>query len=609
MLKKNYVTNVVFDTIGIIIGHLVMFTYLFRIANVTLPNLFKLRQVLIFLTIYFVMMGLQGFTKKLDSQFTNKDVFAVTLAMIVATAGELAFILMIGSYHHIASLVLFFSMTLLLTLGLRVLSQKLNEYRIAKKGEACEPTRLLVIGSGNAAEMLLTEINKPNNRSKYHICGLVDDNPQVQGGTILGYPILGTTRDIPHLIEQQNIQRLILAIPSLTDLGYHRILENIGQSIPLATIPSMEELANGVLNITKFRPVPIKELLPRPEIELDTVETERLLGGKTILVTGAGGSIGSEICRNLIKFKPKKLLLLGHGENSIYLIHQELAKACGDEVELVPVIADVQDKKRLLEIMFQHQPAIVYHAAAHKHVPMMEGNPKEAVKNNIYGTRNVAEVAKQTNVERFVMLSTDKAVRPTNIMGATKRICEMLITALNEPGKTKFCVVRFGNVLGSRGSVVPLFTKQIQAGGPVTVTDFRMTRYFMTIPEASRLVIHAGTLAKGGEIFILDMGKPVKIYDLAKRMVELSGYNTDEIKIVESGIRPGEKLYEELLVDKERVSQQVFEKIFLGKITRANPDKVLNFLQKVMLSDESIVKESLIDYAVKSAAGQDRQSV
>lgn len=608
MAKRNWMINISLDAIGIIIAHLLTFIYLEQISNVTLSNASRIQRILVFMAVYSVTMGLQGFTKKRDIQFTINDVFKVVVAMVAATAGELIFVLLTGSYHHMTSLVLFFGMTLLATLGLRLLSQKIHEMFLSYHLETSKPTRLLVIGSGSAAEMLLTEMNKPANKSKYHVCGLVDDDPQLQGGTILGHPILGTTRDVPRLIEEQNIERLILAIPSLSDLGYHRILENVGQAIPLATIPSMEELANGVLNITKFRPVPIQELLPRPEIELDTTETEKQLHGKTVLVTGAGGSIGSEICRTLLKFKPKRLLLLGHGENSIYLIHQELLKTCG-EIELIPIIADVQDKKRLLEIMFEYQPTVVYHAAAHKHVPMMEGNPKEAVKNNIYGTRNVAEAAKQTNVERFVMLSTDKAVRPTNIMGATKRICEMLVTSLNEPGKTKFCVVRFGNVLGSRGSVVPLFTKQIQAGGPVTVTDFRMTRYFMTIPEASRLVIHAGTLAQGGEIFVLDMGHPVKIVDLAERMVKLSGYSTDEIKIVESGIRPGEKLYEEYLIDKERVSQQVIDKIFLGKITQANPDEVLKFLQEVMLSDETTVKERLIDYAVKSAASQDRQSV
>lgn len=608
MTKRNWMINISLDAIGIIIAHVLTFIYLAQISNVTLSNTFRIQRILVFMAVYSVTMGLQGFTKKRDIQFTINDVFKVVVAMVAATAGELIFVLLTGSYHHMTSLVLFFGMTLLATLGLRLLSQKIHEMFLSYHLETSKPTRLLVIGSGSAAEMLLTEMNKTANKSKYHVCGLVDDDPQLQGGTILGHPILGTTRDVPRLIEEQNIERLILAIPSLSDLGYHRILENVGQAIPLATIPSMEELANGVLNITKFRPVPIQELLPRPEIELDTTETEKQLHGKTVLVTGAGGSIGSEICRTLLKFKPKRLLLLGHGENSIYLIHQELLKTCG-EIELIPIIADVQDKKRLLEIMFEYQPTVVYHAAAHKHVPMMEGNPKEAVKNNIYGTRNVAEAAKQTNVERFVMLSTDKAVRPTNIMGATKRICEMLVTSLNEPGKTKFCVVRFGNVLGSRSSVVPLFTKQIQAGGPVTVTDFRMTRYFMTIPEASRLVIHAGTLAQGGEIFVLDMGQPVKIVDLAERMVKLSGYSTDEIKIVESGIRPGEKLYEEYLIDKERVSQQVIDKIFLGKITQANPDEVLKFLQEVMLSDETTVKESLIDYAVKSAASQDRQSV
>ncbi|EAC2688492.1 polysaccharide biosynthesis protein, partial [Listeria monocytogenes] len=286
-----------------------------------------------------------------------------------------------------------------------------------------------------------------------------------------------------------------------------------------------------------------------------------------ILVTGAGGSIGSEICRQVIQFNPKKLVLLGHGENSIYLIDRELKINFKDNItEIVPVIADIQDREKMFEIMNEVKPDIVYHAAAHKHVPLMEYNPKEAVKNNIYGTKNTAEAAKAAKVKNFVMVSTDKANNPPNVMGATKRISEMIVTGLNEKGCTKFSAVRFGNVLGSRGSVIPVFREQIAKGGPITVTDFRMTRYFMTIPEASRLVIQSGALAKGGEIFILDMGEPVKIVDLAKNMIRLSGYSEEEIEIIETGIRPGEKLYEELLLDKERNDEAVFEKIFVGNI-------------------------------------------
>lgn len=324
---------------------------------------------------------------------------------------------------------------------------------------------------------------------------------------------------------------------------------------------------------------------------------ERKIYDKTILVTGAGGSIGSEICRQVSKFNPKRLILLGHGENSIYLIHQELKNLYSDKIEIVPIIADVQDRKHIFELMEQYRPEIVYHAAAHKHVPLMEANPTEAIKNNVYGTKNVAEAAKAAKVKSFVMISTDKAVNPPNIMGATKRLAEMIVTSLNEEGHTKFAVVRFGNVLGSRGSVVPLFKKQIAKGGPVTVTDLRMTRFFMTIPEASRLVIQAGTLSKGGELFILDMGKPVKIVDLARKMIKLSGYSENEIEIVESGMRPGEKLYEELLVSSEKQQEQVYEKIFLGKVTPYKISDIMSFVKSVEPLTGSDLKKEVIGYA------------
>ena len=290
-------------------------------------------------------------------------------------------------------------------------------------------------------------------------------------------------------------------------------------------------------------------------------------------------------------------MLVGHGENSIYLIHRELQAAYGDTVELVPIIADIQDRNLIFDIMATYQPNVVYHAAAHKHVPLMEYNPHEAVKNNIFGTKNVAEAAKAANVEKFVMISTDKAVNPPNVMGATKRVAEMIVTGLNESGKTQFAAVRFGNVLGSRGSVVPVFEDQVKKGGPVTVTDFRMTRYFMTIPEASRLVIQAGHLAKGGEIFILDMGEPVQILELARKVILLSGHTEEEIGIVESGIRPGEKLYEELLSSEERVSEQIHEKIFVGRVTNKAPEVVASFINHLLTMDRVELKEVLIDFA------------
>ncbi|MDN6541914.1 MAG: polysaccharide biosynthesis protein, partial [Tetragenococcus koreensis] len=376
------------------------------------------------------------------------------------------------------------------------------------------------------------------------------------------------------------------------------LLEN--NQVTVNTMPSMEEMASGKINISKLKEIDVVDLLGRDEAKLDVDSIKDQITDKIILVTGAGGSIGSEITRQVIQFNPRQLILLGHGENSIYLIHRELSTRCKERTtELVPIIADVQNREKIFEVMSKYQPDIVYHAAAHKHVPLMEFNPKEAVKNNVYGTKNVAEAAKAHAVEQFVMVSTDKANNPPNVMGATKRIAEMIVTGMNEKGTTKFSAVRFGNVLGSRGSVIPLFREQLANGGPLTVTDFRMTRYFMTIPEASRLVIQSGALANGGEVFVLDMHEPVKILDLAKNMVRLSGYSEDDIEIVETGIRPGEKLYEELLLDKERSEEQVHDQIFVGNVNGYSLDEVLEFVDYLPDNDEQLANE-VVNFANSS---------
>src|SRR5699024_4613167 len=313
--------------------------------------------------------------------------------------------------------------------------------------------------------------------------------------------------------------------------------------VQVQMLPKIEDLASGRVSVSNLKNVEVEDLLGREPVLLDNAAIQSTITGETVMVTGAGGSIGSEICRQLMQFQPAKILLVGHGEFSIYSIDMELKKMYGHtDIEIVPIIGDVKDKRRMLDIMEQHRPKKVYHAAAHKHVPLMEYNPHEAVKNNVIGTKNVAEAADEFLVDTFVLVSTDKAVNPTNVMGASKRVAEMVVQNMAKSSVTKFVAVRFGNVLGSRGSVIPLFRKQIEAGGPVTVTDPEMTRYFMTIPEASRLVIQAGTLARGGEIFVLDMGEPVKIVDLAKNLIRLSGYAEDEIGIEFSGIRPGEKM-------------------------------------------------------------------
>ena len=413
-----------------------------------------------------------------------------------------------------------------------------------------------------------------------------------------GKKVLGNRNDLARLVDEYDVEQVTIAIPSLTGIEREKLVELCNElGIKVNNMPSVEDLVLGNISSKSLIDVDIADLLGRDEVVLNQSELGTFFANKVVLVTGAGGSIGSEICRQIVPFLPQKLLLLGHGENSIYQIHRELKEKKLANIELIPIIADIQDREALEQIFKKYRPHLVFHAAAHKHVPLMEENPYEAVKNNIFGTKNIAEIAKKFASEKFVMISTDKAVNPPNVMGATKRVAEMIVTGLNEEGQTQFVAVRFGNVLGSRGSVIPLFKEQIAKGGPVTVTDFRMTRYFMTIPEASRLVIQAGQLARGGEIFVLDMGEPVPILELARKIIKLSGYTEEEIKIVESGIRPGEKLYEELLSTEERVSKQIFDKIFIGKVKDKDASIVTAFIENLSEKNQEDLRASLIEFA------------
>src|SRR5690625_1790472 len=397
---------------------------------------------------------------------------------------------------------------------------------------------------------------------------------------IYNIPVVGKIRDIPEIVEREEIEHIVIAIPSLQRSELKAIVDICSSTdVRVQKIPKIEDIMTGKVSVSSLRNVEVEDLLGREPVQLDTAKIESTIQNEIIMVTGAGGSIGSEIVRQLTKFKPKRLVLVGHGEYSIYEIHRELKDL--EDIEIVPVIGDVKDKARMRNIIKEHLPTKIYHAAAHKHVPLMEANPHESVKNNVIGTKNVAEAAAENNVATFVLVSTDKAVNPTNVMGASKRIAEMVVQSMNGKSDTKFVAVRFGNVLGSRGSVIPLFKKQIEAGGPVTVTDPEMTRYFMTIPEASRLVIQAGTLAQGGEIFVLDMGDPVKIVDLATNLIHLSGFSVDEIGIEYSGIRPGEKMYEELLGDGEIMPGQVYEKIYVGRTMEVDSTAIRELVHKL----------------------------
>ena len=458
----------------------------------------------------------------------------------------------------------------------------------------------LIVGAGAAGTLLVRQMLM-HPKMRMMPVAFVDDDPEKQRKDIYGVRILGTTKDIEKIVQHMGITKVVIAMPSLPNKKLNEVYDIARKTgAECVILPNIDEVMSGNLHVQQLRNVEIEDLLGRDPVELDQTLIEKQLRGKRILVTGAGGSIGSEICRQVSSFRPKELIILGHGENSIYQLNMELLGKYAEHFRITPVIADVQDRKRIFEVMEKYRPDVVYHAAAHKHVPLMEINPREAVKNNILGTRNVAEAANHAKVKTFVMISTDKAVNPPNIMGATKRLCEMIVQDMaTKSDSTKYVAVRFGNVLGSRGSVIPLFKKQIAKGGPITVTHPDIVRYFMTIPEASQLVIQAGSLARGGEIFVLDMGKPVRIVDLAKNLIRLSGYSEDDIEIKFTGLRPGEKMYEELLNEGEINPKQIFPKIHIGIADNSKIDRVYDFIEKFENYSEQELHDELIDIANK----------
>ena len=441
-----------------------------------------------------------------------------------------------------------------------------------KQSTDADMVNTLIIGAGDAGATIAREIERYHKRSR-KVIGFIDDDEAKFNRLMGGVRILGNRHDIPSIVKENKVKEIIIAMPSVTRNEIRNIMEICSPlKCKVNTLPGMYQLLDDEVLVSHLHPVSIEDLLERDEVRLDMDIVEHYIRDKVVLVTGAGGSIGSEICRQIMRVGPKMLLLLGHGENSIYLINQELKNIYKDG-PIIPIIADIRDKQQLDQIFTQYNPQVVFHAAAHKHVPLMEIQPMAAVLNNIYGTRNVADVAGRHGVERFVMISTDKAVNPTSVMGATKRVAEKVIISMNDTYDTKYITVRFGNVLGSRGSVIPLFKKQIEAGGPVTVTDPEMTRYFMTIPEASQLVLQAGAMGKGGEVFLLDMGEPVKIIDLARNMIRLSGLEPDkDIHIKITGLRPGEKKYEELLTSEEGTNRTNHTKIFEAALDTVDCD-------------------------------------
>ncbi|WP_414056011.1 polysaccharide biosynthesis protein [Macrococcus equi] len=525
-------------------------------------------------------------------------VYAVTLAVFTGTVlTYIVLTLMKETNNIIFGAVIIIWLCLIVFIGAtRIFFRVFNKDHESKEGFE----RVLIFGAGRGGTTLARQMeNVPYMKMKPVL--FLDDDVNKYKQVINGVKVMGSRNDLRESIDKYAIDKVILAIPSLAQYKLKELYDIcIESGVKVQIMPNIDDVLTGKKEVSHLKNIDLEDLLGRDPVRLDAGGIRDVINNKTILITGAGGSIGSEIVRQASSFGPKRVLLLGHGENSIYNITMEMKNRFKDgHINFIPVIADIQDRDRMFSIVEKYRPDVVFHAAAHKHVPLMEGNPKEAIKNNIFGTKNIAEASDAFGVKTFVMVSTDKAVNPPNIMGATKRWAEMVVQNLDKRSETKFVAVRFGNVLGSRGSVIPLFKKQIEKGGPVTVTHPDITRYFMTIPEASRLVIQAGVLAKGGEVFVLDMGEPVKIVDLAKNVIELAGYSIEDIGIEFTGLRPGEKMYEELLNENEVSDDQVHEKIYVGKAVPKDYDTLMADIDRLLSMSDEDVKALVIGEANK----------
>ncbi|MCC6445398.1 MAG: SDR family NAD(P)-dependent oxidoreductase [Armatimonadetes bacterium] len=524
--------------------------------------------------------------------------FSMLQAALASGAGfALVCLLMPLDYYPYSVIAIDAGVTLFLLLGYRILMRVAYETLRPQ----LDPIRLrtLIYGAGDAGEMIAREMQQK--RSIYQPIGFVDDDPKKLYTEIHGLPVLGTETDLNRIVENRQVDEVVITLPSLTASRLKEIVHKcIVTNARVSIIPSLPEIIGGEAKLSQLRNIELEDLLSREPVKSDMQEVAAYLQGERVLVTGAGGSIGSEICRQIVNVGPAELMVLGHGENSIFSIEQELFN--NHHFRAIPIIADMQDRDKLEAVFEEFKPTVVFHAAAHKHVPLMEDNPEEAIKNNVFGTKNLAEIARACRVKAFVLISTDKAVSPSSIMGASKRVAEMIVRSLSG-GHTRFMIVRFGNVLGSRGSVVPTLKAQIERGGPVTVTHPEMTRYFMTIPEAVQLTLQAGAMGTGGEIFVLDMGEPVKILDLAKSLIRLAGYVPGkDISIAFTGPRPGEKLHEELVAPEEVRRATRHERIFSNyQLEDAPPGKIEAALKDLWMAakrcDRQGIREILSDLA------------
>ncbi len=537
------------------------------------------------------------------------ELIKIVIACLVANIAAISYFAFIHEHLPRSVYIGAFALDILFIGGIRLSYRMLRRVRkntITFSNDS-KTRRVLIVGAGDAGVMVLKEY-RYSKELKNNVVAFVDDDFQKIGKKINGVKVVGNTKDIPRAVRAYKVDEIVIAMPSIPK----KVIGNIVQICSsthcnLKILPGIYEFIEGKLDAAKLREVRIEDLLGRDVVELDNEKISSYIEEKTVFVTGGGGSIGSELCRQIIRYYPKMLVICDIYENNAFEVNHQLnrimskLKNSNKKFETKVVIASIRDEKRIDNLFKEYKPDVVFHAAAHKHVPLMEESPKEAIKNNVFGTLNIVRSADKYNVDRFIQISTDKAVNPTNVMGATKRVCEMIMQAFNKVSKTKFAAVRFGNVLGSNGSVIPLFKEQIKNGGPVTVTHEEMERFFMTIPEASQLVLQAGSLCKGGEIFVLDMGKPVKIIELAEKLIKLSGYEPyEDIDIVISGLRPGEKLFEELTISNDNFDTTTHEKIFVEKMDGFTIDDINKKLEK--LAD--IVKSNIDNDEVKEGISE-----
>ena len=570
------------DIMVVIVAY--MFTNIFKETKVDFLSEVFIESVITAVVVYMVIFNLMHIYRPIVRYSSVKEYIRISLAGIISIIFA-SCVKGIVNYQTMSvvtnTLAGFF--VIVMAISYRVFFRLTITY-IANRSNK-KKKRVLIIGAGEATSQIINSINN-HMGNEYVIVGIIDDNPQKQRSSMYGVSVIGKRNDIKKIVDKENIDIILFSIQNIKATEKNAILKicNETKANTKVMLP-VEDLIHGKALSDSFRDIQVEDLLGRDPIKLDNEEISKYLNQKVVLVTGAGGSIGSELCRQIVEFKPKLLVMFDIYENTLYEIERELEQKY-PEAPIVTLIGSVRDKKRIDRVFAKYKPQVVFHAAAHKHVPLMETSPAEAIKNNVFGTYNVARTADKFKTERFILISTDKAVNPTSIMGATKRICEMIIQAKNQTSKTNYVAVRFGNVLGSHGSVIPLFKSQIEAGGPLTVTHKEITRYFMLIPEAVGLILQAITFAKGGEIFVLDMGEPVKIYDLAKAIVKLSG-RPIQIKI--TGLRPGEKLYEELLISEEGLTKTLHEKIMVSKIQSVDADSLkynLALLREIVNRDE-----------------------